>query len=96
MICPKCKMSFEDIKESGVVGCAKCYEIFSEELKPIIKNMQKNTENLGKKPVFDEFLVKNEEINQLRRQLELAILEHRFDDASILDEKIKFLEGGEL
>lgn len=54
-ICSKCKMNIQDVLDSGIVGCKECYVEFREELFPIIKDIQKNTQNLGKKPQKDNF-----------------------------------------
>lgn len=48
--CPKCDMTLKDILDSGVVGCSTCYEIFHDELFPIIKELQNHTRHFGKNP----------------------------------------------
>lgn len=54
-ICSKCKMNIQDVLDSGVVGCKQCYVEFRDQLLPIIKNVQKNTQNLGKRAQADHF-----------------------------------------
>ena len=36
-ICPKCGTSFEEILETGFVGCEKCYEM--PEVKQVVKRL---------------------------------------------------------
>lgn len=60
-VCSKCKMNIQDVLDSGIVGCKECYVEFREELLPIIKDIQKSTQNLGKKAQKDHF---DEEIEQ--------------------------------
>ena len=36
MRCPKCGASFEEIAESGKIGCAECYNVFRDRLMPTI------------------------------------------------------------
>lgn len=42
--CRFCGRSLEEIKDTWIVGCEKCYERFYSELKPIIKSVQKADE----------------------------------------------------
>lgn len=67
-VCSKCKMNIQDVLDSGVVGCKECYVEFHDELLPIIKNLQKSTQNLGKRPnskCFESELV--QEVQHLLR-----------------------------
>lgn len=65
-VCSKCKMNIQDVLDSGVVGCKECYVEFREELLPIIKDIQKSTQNLGKKAQADYF---DKEIEQEIQEL---------------------------
>ena len=60
-ICSKCKMNIQDVLDSGIVGCKECYVEFREELFPIIKDIQKNTQKTRKnlKMRVFSFLFKN-------------------------------------
>ena len=59
--CDTCGSTLNDIKRSGKVGCADCYDTFFSELMPTIRNVHGNTEHKGKRPVI-EYTV-NEEDN---------------------------------
>ena len=37
--CPKCGSSFNDIVREGRVGCAECYKVFYNELKPSLQRI---------------------------------------------------------
>ncbi len=39
--CRYCGRSLDEIRDTWIVGCEKCYERFSAELAPIIKRVQK-------------------------------------------------------
>ena len=41
--CDFCGSSYSDIAKSGHVGCAKCYEIFGDQLLPSIRRIHGNT-----------------------------------------------------
>ena len=47
--CPYCNTTYEEIKQTGFVGCSHCYsEIIG--LKEAIKSMHKNKKHKGRKP----------------------------------------------
>lgn len=38
--CPNCGRTLEEINQTFLVGCAKCYETFSSELQEVIRKVQ--------------------------------------------------------
>lgn len=95
-VCKKCNMTLSEILENGVVGCANCYIEFRDDLIKIIEKMQKNTKNFSKKPkIYQNYSIIDEQLDLLKRRLNLAIKEKRFEDAARFDDDIKRLEGGE-
>lgn len=46
--CNQCGYSFEDIANSGKLGCGNCYEIFQERLDPIIRRIQGDNHHVGR------------------------------------------------
>ncbi|MGI6668430.1 MAG: UvrB/UvrC motif-containing protein [Acetivibrionales bacterium] len=49
--CEVCNMSFDDFRKTGKLGCANCYRIFRNNLKPILRRLHGNTEHTGKVPL---------------------------------------------
>ncbi len=96
--CSKCKSSYNDIANSGKVGCAECYETFYSQLLPTVRKVHGNTEHCGKRPkVFekpseDNIPDKSESV-VLKKELEKAVEEQNFEKAAELRDKIKELEG---
>ncbi len=92
-VCPVCNLKFKDFEKSGFFGCTNCYKTFKDELRPILLNIQGNVKHLGKKkgekfkiePYFDS------EIKRLKKELEYAIEEERYEDAAKIRDKIKEL-----
>lgn len=57
--CPKCGSSFNDIVREGRVGCAECYKVFYNELKPSLQRIHGQIRHSGKiastaEPVSEE------------------------------------------
>ena len=87
--CPSCGTSFSDYSRTGLLGCAECYEVFSEELIPSIR-MHGKTQHIGKRPLGDDVLFElRAEQKSLRAELELAIKEKRMKDAERINRAIR-------
>lgn len=49
-VCPLCGSTLRDIQTTGKVQCAKCYEVFADELAPIIANIHGSVVHNGRSP----------------------------------------------
>ena len=85
--CDLCGSTFEDFKKTGRFGSADCYSLFKAELEPILRDMQRGTRHIGKYPgCFD---AENVAVySNLRKELDIAITEERFEDAAAIRDKI--------
>ncbi len=94
--CDFCGASFEDISSSGKVGCAKCYEVFFEQLMPSIKRIHGNIKHSGKyaSAVGEENLIKNQ-IQTLNERMKVAINEQNFEEAAKIRDELKVLKEKE-
>ena len=101
--CKTCGSTLNDIKRSGKVGCADCYDIFFSELMPTIRNIHGNTEHKGKRPAAIEYTVSDEgedekpqssdKLSELKAELKKAIGDENFERAAQLRDEIKGLEA---
>lgn len=46
--CNNCGYTFEDIANTGKLGCGDCYEVFEERLDPIIRRIQGANHHIGR------------------------------------------------
>lgn len=46
--CPSCGTTFADFRATGLLGCAKCYSVFREQLLPTVRYLQGTTRHTGK------------------------------------------------
>lgn len=46
--CDSCGSTFEDIANTGKLGCGNCYEVFEERLDPIIRRIQGADHHIGR------------------------------------------------
>ncbi len=95
--CDFCGSTYSDITKSGHVGCAKCYEIFGDQLLPSIRRIHGNTTHCGKNSAQSKTKPsqpsKEDKIKELQQQLNTAIEEQNFEYAAELRDKIKEMEA---
>lgn len=105
--CPQCGSSFEEISESGKIGCAMCYEAFENELSETILKLHGKASHIGKAPgrlsiyPVEEESKKVEIIEDtdkrklafdLKQKLKTAIEEQDFEMAAQYRDQIKAIE----
>lgn len=96
--CEYCGSSFNDIVNSGSVGCANCYSKFADKLEPSIVKVHGKTRHVGKNVTYTEEPEPEKEaqkpntVEALKNELKQAIKEQRFEDAAVLRDKIKAMD----
>ena len=106
--CNKCGYNFEDIVNTGKLGCGQCYDVFEEKLDPIIRKIQGANQHVGRigkvidnkieksmnsKSNFNEKeQSKKSEIEKLQIKLKQAIKEEKYEEAAKIRDEIKALE----
>ena len=100
--CEFCGSTYADIAQSGHVGCANCYELFTDDLLPSIRRIHGNTTHCGKNSykanTNNSVPQKKEENNEdkikdLKAELDKAVAEQNFEYAAQLRDKIKEMEA---
>jgi protein arginine kinase activator len=91
--CPVCGFSQSDFKKTGRLGCASCYETFSEGLASLLKGMHKGTEHVGKVPTrMQKSMEREQQIKDLHRTLRKAVADEDYESAAKLRDEIRSLE----
>jgi protein arginine kinase activator len=91
--CPACGFSQADFKKTGRLGCATCYDTFSEGLDSLLKAMHKGTSHVGKVPArLQRALQFNAEMKTLRQDLAKAVADEKYETAAEIRDRIKVLE----
>lgn len=93
--CPVCGSTFSRLAETGRVGCAQCYKTFYNELLPYLKRVHGSTKHIGRVPNSAPLAIKPEEgtAEALRAELNRLVAEEKYEEAAIVRDKIKKLEG---
>lgn len=48
LTCEECNMSYDDFINTGKFGCSNCYEIFSDRIDPLLKNLHGSNRHVGR------------------------------------------------
>ena len=46
--CNKCGMTYDEFANSGKLGCANCYDVFSDPLEQVLKKIHGSTSHVGR------------------------------------------------
>lgn len=93
LTCPHCKMTLEELRARGRLGCPKDYEIFGEYLGELLERMHGAREHVGRLPGLGEAdLERIQRVQGLKQELERAIREEAYERAASLRDELKELE----
>ncbi|MEG0181000.1 MAG: UvrB/UvrC motif-containing protein [Peptostreptococcaceae bacterium] len=93
VICTNCYSTYDEYRETGKLGCSKCYEVFEKQLKPIMKNIYGYAEYIGKIPnINGTHIYINHEIKILKADLNMAVEKEEYEKAASIRDKIRELE----
>jgi len=94
-VCSKCGMSYEEFQKVGRLGCSNCYEIYGQQLRPLLKRLHGNTDHTGKFPArASKNIKRSKEIERLKEMLNRAIQNEEYEKAAEIRDRIKAIEGG--
>jgi len=86
--CPGCGLSGSEFNKRGRVGCARCYETFSRELAPMLRDMHGGDRHVGKVPRREQETRARADLETALRQ---AVAAQRFEDAAALRDRLRNL-----
>ena len=93
--CPLCGAMKGDIAREGKVGCAQCYDTFSELLNPSIQRIHRGAHHTGKIPErAGGGLRAKRDIEKLREEMENEVAMQNYEAAAVLRDRIKAIEAG--
>lgn len=105
-LCNECKMTFDDFVDAGKFGCSNCYNVFSDRIDSILKNLHGANRHVGRKGKIEKSMLKKvdspkeepkqekqiSKLDSLKEKLKNAIKDERYEDAAKLRDEIKKLE----
>lgn len=92
-VCPSCGFTIEDYRRVGRLGCSRCYDVFNEEIAPVLNEIHGHATHTGKKPEHAVKRVRQvRDMSQLREQLDAAIKREDYEAAARLRDAIGLIE----
>ena len=92
--CEQCGQKYSDFSKTGRLGCPKCYDAFSAQLKKILRRVHGSIRHGGKAPGKEgEQFERRRRIQQLHEDLERAIEREEYENAALIRDQIRKLES---
>lgn len=105
--CTTCKLTFQEFKQHGLLGCPDCYRCFEGQLAPLVERAHDGaTAHVGKVPrhhalhlEVDEAATKAlreqrlERLRVLRHELEQAVRDERYEAAARVRDELRRVES---
>lgn len=104
LICPECGTSWEDFRQSGLFGCAICYDTFADALPDLARKLHGQSAHIGAGPQekMDERMLskgnlssESSELDRLKARLKEAVADEAYEEAAHLRDRILELEKEE-
>lgn len=104
VICKTCGTTFLDYKKTGRLGCPDCYIYLRSSLEPSILHFHGEKKHIGKMPLnyievkstgkvlletSTKVIEKIETVSDLKKKLEQAIIDERYEEAAMFRDLIK-------
>ena len=90
--CETCGMTYEEFQSNGKLGCAQCYQTFSEQLKPLLLRVHGRSQHAGRVPRNEQGVRELElSILELKTKMEQAVNVENFEAAAVLRDEIRSL-----
>jgi protein arginine kinase activator len=88
-VCTVCGTTLSDLKESGMVGCSVCYQVFSDYLRSTVQGDEELSAHLGKVPQRgSERDVLRREVMRLERMLRELVDHERYEEAASVRDRL--------
>lgn len=95
-VCPTCGTTYDDFKNSGLLGCSECYKYFTLSIIPVIKRVQGNLENIGKVPKRSgKGLIEKKKLQHLKEELQRFIEVEEYERAAEIRDSIREIQKGD-
>jgi len=90
--CDACGLTYAEFQSSGKLGCAHCYDVFSDQLKPLLLRVHGRSQHAGRVPgAHREERAFAQCIQDLKTRMDQAVCAENFEQAAALRDEIRSL-----
>ena len=96
--CPACGGTLQDFRQTGRLGCARCYTTFEAHLRDLLRRLHGSSQHVGERYAAvaaapaESAAGPARAVGELREQLRRAIESENFELAAELRDRLKVLE----
>lgn len=98
--CPACGATLQDFRQTGRLGCARCYTTFEPPLRDLLRRLHGSTQHVGERyaappvaePAEAALATPDTRVSVLKEQLRRAVEAEDFELAAELRDRLKVLE----
>lgn len=92
--CPKCKLSFVEFRNNGLLGCPNDYDAFEKALLSLIERAHQGAgRHIGKNPRrHKKKRMPENDLVRLRRELNRAVDDEKYEEAARIRDSIRSIE----
>ncbi|MGJ8653456.1 MAG: UvrB/UvrC motif-containing protein [Opitutaceae bacterium] len=93
LVCESCGMETADFRRTGRLGCAACFEVFADLVRPVLEDMHVGITHKGKVPEITlTRLNSRAQLKALKDGLARSIAEEAYEEAAKIRDQIKDME----
>ena len=90
--CRICGLLYSTFRQTGRLGCPRCYEAFDKQLRPLLRRVHGAVRHTGRAPSSgDEQAARRRELKQIQDEMERAVAREEFERAALLRDQIRRL-----
>ncbi len=96
-LCPDCGMTWAELRQHGRFGCERDYEVFGQEIERLLRRIHGADRYSGKTPSGGQVDAGQalDVVTRIRRRLDEAIKDEKYEEAAQLRDELAKLRGGE-
>lgn len=95
--CPACGLKLSQFRQTGRLGCGRCYQAFAPLVRRVIRQVHGNVRHLGKAREARAGVASGAgagQLEDLRARLAEAVRKEEFEQAAALRDRIRQMESG--
>lgn len=87
--CANCGLMYSEFVKTGKLGCSKCYETFTKQIKPLLNRLHGSSEHVGKIPnKVKTHINQLQKIKKIKEELQKAVSKEEYEKAARLRDQI--------
>jgi protein arginine kinase activator len=94
--CPGCGLTMQQFKNTGRLGCPRCYESFRDDLVPLLRRVHESSQHRGRLPGGTQPVTGApvQDLVDLRKRLDDAVRGEHYEAAAQLRDELRQAEKG--